>query len=77
MTLAGAGAGGPNGTASIAYALTRVGRGDAITQRGDLRSTGVAPYDTVNVIVCHGDTCVALPDPGASGLGATVPSPNN
>lgn len=71
--LAGAGAGGPNGTASIAYALARIARGDEILTRDDLRSTGVAPYDTVNAIVCSGSTCTALPDPAASGLGAAVP----
>lgn len=71
-TLAGAGAGGPNGTAAIGYALARLGRGEAITRRTDLRSTGVAPYDTINAIVCQDSTCVALPDPGANGLGAAA-----
>ena len=70
--LAGAGAGGPNGSASIAYALARVAAGEEILTRRDLRSTGVAPYDTVNAIVCAGGTCTALPDPAASGLGAVV-----
>ncbi len=71
--LAGAGAGGPNGSASIAYALARIANGEQILTRKDLRSTGVAPYDTVNAIVCSSDTCVALPDPSAHGLGAAVP----
>ena len=71
---AGAGAGGPNGTAAIAYALTRIAGGDEVLSRKDLRSTGVAPYDTVNAIVCSGRTCVALPDPAANGLGAMVPT---
>jgi gamma-glutamyltranspeptidase / glutathione hydrolase len=71
--LAGAGAGGPNGAAAIAYALTRIADGDEIQSRADLRTTGVAPYDTVNAIVCSGRTCVALPDPAANGLGALVP----
>ena len=70
--LTGAGAGGPNGSAAIAYALARVAAGDEILSRKDLRTTGVAPYDTVNAIICsHGD-CAALPDPSASGLGASV-----
>jgi len=69
--LAGAGAGGPNGTAAIAYALARVAGGEEVRTRKDLRSTGVAPYDTVNAIVCSGGICVALPDPAAAGLGAT------
>ncbi|MDE2182452.1 MAG: gamma-glutamyltransferase [Alphaproteobacteria bacterium] len=74
--LTGAGAGGPNGTAAIAYALARIARGDEILTRDDLRSTGVAPYDTVNAIVCAHGTCAALPDPAASGLGATPPAAN-
>ena len=72
--LAGAGAGGPNGSAAIAYALTRITRDEEILTRSELRSTGVAPYDTVNAIVCTSSICVALPDPAASGLGATVPA---
>jgi gamma-glutamyltranspeptidase / glutathione hydrolase len=70
LTLAGAGAGGPNGTAAIGYALSQIAQGTAITTRADLRSTGVAPYDTVNAIICQNGACVALPDPGANGLGA-------
>jgi len=71
--LAGAGAGGPNGAAALAYALARIANGEEILSRKDLRSTGVAPYDTVNAIVCSGATCAALPDPAAHGLGAAVP----
>jgi gamma-glutamyltranspeptidase/glutathione hydrolase len=71
--LAGAGAGGPNGAAAIAYALARIANGDEILSRKDLRTTGVAPYDTVNAIVCSGRACAALPDPAANGLGALVP----
>jgi gamma-glutamyltranspeptidase/glutathione hydrolase len=74
-TLVGAGAGGPNGGAAIAYALTRIAHGDEILTRSDLRSTGVAPYDTVNVIVCSSSVCAALPDPAANGLGAAAPTP--
>jgi gamma-glutamyltranspeptidase/glutathione hydrolase len=74
-TLAGAGAGGPNGSAAIAYALTRITHGKDIATRSELRSTGVAPYDTVNAIICTSDSCAALSDPGANGLGATVTMP--
>ena len=70
LSLAAAGAGGPNGTAAVGYALVRLGRGDSMTRAGDLRSTGVAPNETVNVISCQSGLCVALPDPGANGLGA-------
>jgi len=71
--LVGAGAGGPNGSAAIAYALTRIAHGQEIMTRSELRSTGVAPYDTVNAIICSISACAALPDPGANGLGAAAP----
>jgi gamma-glutamyltranspeptidase / glutathione hydrolase len=72
VTLAGAGAGGPNGTAAMAYALLRVGMNEDITQPGHLHSTGLAPFNTINVIVCQNGTCAALPDPAAQGLGAAT-----
>jgi gamma-glutamyltranspeptidase/glutathione hydrolase len=72
VSLAGAGAGGPNGTAAIAYALLKLGRGEDMTQPGSIRSTGIAPYDTVNVIACQGGRCATLPDPQAHGLGAAA-----
>jgi gamma-glutamyltranspeptidase / glutathione hydrolase len=75
LTLAGAGAGGPNGTAAMVYALLRVAIGDDITLPGHLHSTGIAPFDTINVIACQGGTCAALPDPGAQGLGAATAGP--
>lgn len=70
VSLAGAGAGGPNGTAAIGYALARLARGDTLATSSDIRSTGV-PYDTVNAIACQNGTCVALPDPAAHGMGAS------
>jgi len=72
LSLAGTGAGGPNGAAAIAYALLKVARGEDVNQPGALHSTGIAPYDTVNVIVCQNGSCSATPDPGASGLGASA-----
>lgn len=75
LSLIGAGAGGPNGTAAIGYALARLARGEAVSRSADLRSTGVAPYDTINAIVCQSGACVALPDPGANGLGAVGEPP--
>ncbi len=71
VVLAGAGAGGPNGTAAIAYALLKMAAGQALGRPGDLRSTGAAPMVTVNVISCQ-TVCVALPDPGGHGLGAST-----
>lgn len=70
LSLVGAGAGGPNGTAALVYAILKVSLGVDITQPGQLHSTGIAPYDTVNTIACAQGICAAIPDPGASGLGA-------
>ena len=73
VTLAGAGAGGPDGTAAIAYALLRVAAGEDMTKphdlRADLSATRAAPTDTVNAIVCQ-SLCTALPDPAARGAAA-------
>jgi gamma-glutamyltranspeptidase/glutathione hydrolase len=74
VVLAGVGAGGPNGTGAIMYALMRLATGQSLVRPGDLRSTGLAPFATVNAIACNG-LCVALPDPGGNGLGATVGDP--
>jgi gamma-glutamyltranspeptidase/glutathione hydrolase len=71
VALAGVGAGGPNGTAAIAYTLLKLASGQEIGRPGDLRSTGAAPMVTVNVISCQ-SACVALPDPGGHGLGAAT-----
>jgi gamma-glutamyltranspeptidase/glutathione hydrolase len=69
VALVGAGAGGPNGTASILYSLLRLSGGQALSSTADLRTTGAAPYETVNVIACQSGACAALADPGAQGLG--------
>lgn len=74
VVLAGVGAGGPNGTAAVAYALLRLAAGQSVDRAGDLRSTGAAPAVTVNVISCA-SVCVALPDPGGHGLGAGEEGP--
>jgi gamma-glutamyltranspeptidase/glutathione hydrolase len=70
--LAGAGAGGPNGTAAALYAVLEMASGRPLGKRGDLRGTGRAPYDTVNMISCSEQACVALADPGAFGAGAVA-----
>ena len=75
VALAGTGTGGPNGSAAIAYALLKRAAGQSLARPGDLRSTGLAPFATVNTIACQDDLCVALPDPGGNGLGASVPQP--
>ena len=70
--LAGAGAGGPNGSGAIVYALLKLARGQPLGRPTDMRSTGLAPQVTANVIACQNGLCVALPDPGGNGLGARV-----
>lgn len=72
LSLAASGAGGPNGTAAIAYALIRLAAGQDITKPGELHTTGIAPYDTINVIACPEGVCAAVSDPGAMGLGAAA-----
>jgi gamma-glutamyltranspeptidase/glutathione hydrolase len=70
LAFAGAGAGGPNGTAAIVYDLLRLSQSTDISQPVQFHSTGLEPYETVNVIACPGETCSAVPDPAAHGLGA-------
>lgn len=72
VALAGAGAGGPNGTAAALYAVLETVGGRELGKRGDLSGTGRAPYDTVNIISCSSEACVALTDPGAHGAGVTA-----
>ena len=72
VALAGTGSGGPNGSAAVLFALLKMVGGGQLGRSADLRTTGAAPYATVNVISCQGGVCVALPDPGASGLGAAA-----
>ena len=72
LSLVGAGAGGPNGTAALAFALIRLAAGQDITKPGQMHSTGIAPYDTINVIACPDGVCAAVSDPGANGLGAAA-----
>lgn len=72
VALAGAGAGGPNGAAAMAHALLQASQGRQLGRRGDLRGTGNAPYDTVNVISCDREACIALTDPGAHGMGTVA-----
>lgn len=74
MSFIGAAAGGPNGSAALTGALVRMARGARVSSPADLQTTGAAPRDTINVITCQGP-CVALPDPGASGLGSTGERP--
>ena len=47
-----AGAGGPNGTAAAVDAVLEVAGGRQLGNRGDLRGTGNAPFDTVNMVSC-------------------------
>jgi hypothetical protein len=70
--LAGVGAGGPNGAAAALYAVVEAAAGRPLGKPGDMRGTGRAPYDTVNMISCGEDSCVGLTDPGAHGAGAVA-----
>lgn len=74
LAMSGAAAGGPNGTAAITYALFRLANGAVLTRPGDLRTTGVAPFEMVNAVVCQGGACAALADPGGSGVGISADS---
>ncbi len=59
LSLAGAGAGrAQTAPRRWGYALAQLARDVPIMTRGDLRSTGVAPFDTINAIVCQGGACV-------------------
>lgn len=72
LSLAGASAGGPVGTASISDALARLSKGEIVTRRNNKPAAdGPALYDTVNVILCQEGGCTALSDAGVSGLGAS------
>lgn len=75
-TVAVAGAGGPNGTAAAVYAVQQVAAGRPLGRRSDLRGTGNAPFDTVNMVSCDTESCVGLSDPGAHGLGAVAEAAN-
>lgn len=76
VMLAGAGAGGPNGTEAIATAALRLARGETVTKPGNLRMNASTPYDTVNAIVCQNNICAVLPDTRAHGLGAAAQGGN-
>jgi gamma-glutamyltranspeptidase/glutathione hydrolase len=70
LTLAGSGAGGPNGTAIIALALLDLARGIDLAQPGALHPTGLEPFETASVIACRDGICATVADPKAFGLGA-------
>ncbi len=72
VTLAGAGAGGPQGTAAIAEGLLRLARGEDTTRPGALSGVTSTPYDTVNAIACQHGICAVLPDARSHGLGAAA-----
>lgn len=72
LVLAGSGAGGSNGTAALGFVVLKLARNGAAMNPGDLHSTGIAPYDTVNAVACQGRSCLALTDPGGSGLAVSA-----
>ncbi|HVZ91158.1 MAG TPA: gamma-glutamyltransferase [Rhizomicrobium sp.] len=74
LFLAGAGTGGPVGTASIIDALARLGKGDALA-RAAIPDGDITLYDTVNAIVCQNEYCSALTDAKSQGMAAAPVSP--
>jgi gamma-glutamyltranspeptidase/glutathione hydrolase len=75
VALAGSGTGGPNGAAAMEYILLKRGGGLSVIRPGEIRSTGAAPFVSVNAISCQDGLCVGLPDPGGHGLGAAADEP--
>lgn len=70
ISLAGAGAGGPDGSAAMLVALLQVANGESSIAPGFLQPTGREPQETVNVIGCRNGLCAAEADPRGFGLGA-------
>ena len=70
IALVGAGAGGPNGNASLAYTVMRLAAEQNVISSQS--STGAAPYDTFNMIACQNARCAAIADPGGAGLGIAM-----
>ena len=58
----------PTDTAAVIYTVQQVAGGRSLGKRGDLRGTGAAPFETINMISCDSQSCTALADPGAHGL---------
>lgn len=77
QAFAGSGAGGPGGAAAALDAMLDAATGRMSGRHGSLRGTGNTPYDTVNVVSCDSDACVALVDPGAHGAGAAAETASN
>ena len=75
LALAAVGAGGPNGSAAVEYALLKLASGQPVLRPADLRATGAEPFATVNLIGCQ-SVCVAIPDPAGHGAGAAANSPD-
>lgn len=71
LVLSGVGAGGPNASASIANTLLRLARGERVARPGDFLSTGAAPYETQNAVLCNEGGCAAFADPDADGIAAS------
>ncbi|MGH6888709.1 MAG: gamma-glutamyltransferase [Rhizomicrobium sp.] len=72
LLLAGTGTGGPEGSAGILLTMLQAAGGENIIEPGILRGTGHEPLETVNIIGCRSDICVAVADPRSYGLGAAA-----
>ncbi len=77
VAIAATGAGGPNGAAAAVNAVLQTAGGRTLGRRSDLRGSGSAPFDAVNVISCNDEACIALPDPGGHGVAAVADDASN
>ncbi len=67
LSLAGAGAGGPDATASILADVLARARNETALPRASAGS-----QLSINVIACSADACNAIPSPGSHGMGAAA-----
>jgi gamma-glutamyltranspeptidase/glutathione hydrolase len=68
-TLVGAGAGGPAGSAAMAFAAQALAQGSPVSTKQGPAPSGSAAFDTVNGIVCQAGLCSLLAGSGPGGVG--------
>lgn len=72
ITLAGAGAGGPDAVASIFSAAALIKEREAIGQTIEHSAAARSILQSVNLIACVSGVCHTLADPGTHGMGVAV-----
>ncbi len=72
ITLAGAGAGGPDATAAMLAAAALRAERETIGKSIESSAAAKSPLQSVNLIACDSGACRTLADPGAHGMGATA-----